>query len=50
MWVPLDDALKILEKEVLLLKKGEVNFYNTGYNILRDHLFLKELEKLSKTL
>lgn len=45
IWVPLDEAIEILEKEVELLKKGEIKFYNTGYNILRDHLFLKELKK-----
>jgi 8-oxo-dGTP diphosphatase len=45
IWVPVGEAIEILEREVELLKKGEVKFYNTGYNILRDHLFLKELKK-----
>lgn len=45
IWASLDEAVKILEDEVDQLKKGEVKFYNTGYNILRDHLFLKELQK-----
>jgi ADP-ribose pyrophosphatase YjhB (NUDIX family) len=46
IWVPLDEAIKILEKEVGQLKRGEVTFYNTGFNILRDHLFLKEAKRL----
>lgn len=45
VWVPLDKAIKIMEKEVEQLKRGEVAFYNTGFNILRDHLFLKELKE-----
>lgn len=45
IWVPLDKAIKILEKEVEQLRHGEVAFYNTGFNILRDHLFLKEVGK-----
>ena len=48
IWVPLDKAIKILEKEVEQLKRGEVAFYNTGFNILRDHLFLKEVKLLKE--
>lgn len=44
-WVPIDEAKYILEKEVEQLKRGGVTFYNTGFNILRDHLFLKELRE-----
>lgn len=46
IWISLDEAVKILEKEVGQLKRGEVTFYNTGFNILRDHLFLKEAKEL----
>lgn len=45
IWISLDEALDILEKEVEQLKRGEVTFYNTGFNILRDWLFLKEVKK-----
>lgn len=45
IWVPIDEAKHILEKEVGQLKRGEVTFYNTGFNILRDYLFLKELKE-----
>lgn len=48
MWVTLDEAIKILEREVRQLKEGEVTFYNTGFNILRDHLFLKEMKLLKE--
>ncbi|PIQ66651.1 MAG: hypothetical protein COV96_00325 [Candidatus Zambryskibacteria bacterium CG11_big_fil_rev_8_21_14_0_20_42_18] len=46
IWVSLNEAIKILEKEVEQLRRGEVTFYNTGFNILRDHLFLREVKKL----
>ena len=48
IWMSLDEAIKILEKEVEQLKHGEVTFYNTGFNILRDHLFLKEIKSLKE--
>lgn len=44
IWVPLAKAISILEKEVDQLTRGEVSFYNTGFNILRDYRFLKEAE------
>lgn len=44
IWVSLDEAVKMLEKEVEQLKNGEVRFYNTGFNILRDHLFLNRAQ------
>jgi len=46
IWVSLDRAITTLEKEVEQLKRGEVIFYNTGFNILRDYLYLKEVKKL----
>lgn len=45
IWVTLDEAIRILEKEAEQLRRGEVTFYNTGFNILRDYLFLKELKE-----
>jgi len=48
IWVSLDEGVKILEKELEQLKKGEVRFYNTGFNILRDHIFLTKARKFSK--
>jgi len=40
VWVSMDEAIKTLKKETEQLKRGEVKFYNTGFNILRDYLFL----------
>lgn len=48
IWVPLDKAIGILEKEVEQVKRGEVTFYNTAFNILRDYKFLKEAQSISK--
>ena|SRR3989344_6806471 len=49
IWVSINKAVKIIDKEVKQLKKGKVKFYNTGFNILRDHLFLnKAQQKLLK--
>ena len=39
-WVPLDEALATLESEIGQVRRGEVQFYNTAYNIVRDHAFL----------
>lgn len=46
IWKPLDEAISILQKEKEQLENGEVLFYNTGFNILRDHLFLETLKKI----
>lgn len=46
IWVPINDAISILEKEVEQLKRGEVTFYNTGFNIVRDHRFLLEAQRV----
>jgi ADP-ribose pyrophosphatase YjhB (NUDIX family) len=41
-WISPEDALIIFEKQKVQLENGEVTFYNTGFNILRDLAFLKE--------
>jgi|GEM_PF-183544 len=43
IWVSLEKAFKILEDELSQLKKGEVHFYNTAFNIARDYAFLKKM-------
>lgn len=48
IWVSLNEAVDILNKGVDKLKKGEVTFYNTGFNILRDSLFLKKALGMQK--
>jgi 8-oxo-dGTP diphosphatase len=47
-WVSLEEAIGILSDEVEMVKRGKVEFYNTGFNILRDHIFLLEAAKLEK--
>lgn len=48
IWTPIEEAVAILQKEVEQLKRGEVTFYNTGFNILRDSIFLQEALKMQK--
>lgn len=43
-WVTLEEALGIFKKQKLELESGKVAFYNTGFNIVRDLLFLEETE------
>lgn len=48
IWVTLNEAVRLLNKEIDDLRKGEVQFYNTGFNILRDSIFLNEAQKITK--
>ena len=48
VWLDGQEALKILESQVEKLKRGEVKFYNTAFNILRDYRFFKEYIKNEK--
>ncbi len=43
-WFSYDEALKILSDQVQKAKNGEVEFYNTTFNIIRDYFFV-DLEK-----
>lgn len=45
IWMPLPEAVLILRKQLDMLRSGEVKFYNTGFNIMRDFLFLVEASK-----
>ncbi|MEA2112579.1 MAG: NUDIX domain-containing protein [Patescibacteria group bacterium] len=44
-WFPYGEALKILNDQVKKVENGEVEFYNTAFNIIRDHFFV-DLAKL----
>jgi ADP-ribose pyrophosphatase YjhB (NUDIX family) len=44
-WFSYDEALEILSDQVEKAKNGEVEFYNTAFNIIRDYFFV-DLEKL----
>jgi len=39
-WFEYDKALEILQKQTKKVKSGEIQFYNTAFNIIRDHFFL----------
>ena len=44
-----EEALCVLENEYKNVLKGEINYYNTAYNIVRDYEFIKEyIDKLEK--
>lgn len=42
VWVDRDDVISMLEKQESQVKKGEVDFYNTAFNIIRDGMFVRE--------
>ncbi len=44
-WFGLEDAKKVLSEENEQVKKGEISFYNTAFNVVRDYEFLKEYQK-----
>lgn len=50
IWIELNEAVRILDEEIDDLRKGKVKFYNTGYNILRDSILLKEAQKITNNL
>lgn len=45
-WVTISEALVILRQQKTDLEEGRVKFYNTGYNIVRDLLFLEEASRV----
>jgi len=45
IWLDKDEATSILKSQVEKVKKGEVGFYNTAFNIVRDNLFFNEYLK-----
>lgn len=40
-WVPINDAIQIFIEQEKQVKIGNVKFYNTCFNILRDSLFIR---------
>ncbi len=45
VWFEKDEILKILENQEEKVKNGEVEFYNTAFNIIRDKAFFEEYLK-----
>jgi len=41
-WVSVEEVLNIFKKQKKELEEGKITFYNTGFNIMRDFLFLEE--------
>jgi len=39
-WFSYDEALKILSDQIKKVESGEVEFYNTAFNIVRDYFFV----------
>ncbi len=39
-WLSVEEAKSVLDKQVEEVKKGEVKFYNTAFNIIRDSYFV----------
>ncbi|MBU1557819.1 NUDIX domain-containing protein [Patescibacteria group bacterium] len=45
VWFEKDEILKILKEQEEKVKNGEVEFYNTAFNIIRDKIFFEEYLK-----
>lgn len=43
VWLESDNARKILKEQTEKVKKGEVKFYNTAFNIIRDQIFFEKI-------
>ena len=41
VWLDEDEAVNVLEKQAAKVKAGEVGFYNTAFNTIRDDLFFR---------
>jgi len=42
VWIDKNKAIDTLKKQVEKVERGEVDFYNTAFNIVRDNLFFSE--------
>lgn len=47
VWISLAEAIKTLKEQKQQLRNGEVEFYNTGFNILQDELFLEKAQEVA---
>ncbi|MFA6390967.1 MAG: NUDIX domain-containing protein [Patescibacteria group bacterium] len=41
-WLTPEDAISLLQEEYNKVKKGEIEYYNTAFNVVRDFEFLKK--------
>ncbi len=44
--LPLDKVIQLFEEQKAQLLRGEVKFYNTAFNIMRDYIFIQKFLKL----
>lgn len=47
-WLSLPDAIKLFITQEEKVRRGEVEFYNTCFNIVRDFFFIRQAQKLLK--
>lgn len=47
-WLPLPEAITLLTQQEEKVRAGEVKFYNTCFNTIRDALFLKRANELQQ--
>lgn len=45
-WFSLDDAVKLLASQEEKVRRGEIEFYNTCFNIVRDSFFIRRAHQL----
>jgi len=45
-WVPLSEAINIFAAQEEKVRRGEVEFYNTCFNIVRDSFFIRRARQL----
>jgi len=45
VWFDKNEAISVLKEQIEEVKKGEVRFYNTAFNIVRDNLFFNKYLK-----
>lgn len=44
-WFDIHEAIEVLNKEKEAVHRGEIKYYNTAYNVIRDGIFLSEYLK-----
>jgi len=45
-WLSLEDAVELFASQEQKVKRGEVEFYNTCFNIVRDSFFIRRAQQL----
>ncbi len=45
VWCTPEEAEEKFKQEEILLHEGKIDFYNTGFNIVRDHILFKTAQE-----